>query len=455
MKLLIKDGFVVSKSYYGKYDIEIQNGKIVKVKKCIKPSNHKIVNASRCYILPGIIDAHTHFNLKAYNSQTLEDFYTGTKTALVNGITTVIDYIIPQQNETVQQAVNRRINEAKNKSFTDFTFHLQIVNIGQNIKKEIKYAIFAGIKSFKVFLPKTENWYINDGELYILLKELSRYKNVVLEVHAENGDIIDILVKELKKCNRLDVKYFYLSRPNVVEYEAVRRVLSINSMIGCNIYFVHLSTKEALQEIMLWKNIVRNYKIFTETCPQYLQFTSRVYKKKVGYLYTCCPPIKSETDKEFLWKAVKNNIIDVIATDNCVFSKKLKYKFRNNFQKIPMGLPGVSILLYYVITEGRKRNIHIKQLVQKITSSPAEIFSLYPTKGDFVVNKSDADIVVYRPNVSWKIKLSKLNTVADYTVYEGYKVDGVVEKVILRGKLMVDKGNLLIEKPIGKFLYRR
>lgn len=454
MKLLIKNGFLISRSYYGVYDIEINNGKISKVAKNLPENGHKIVHAKDCFVFPGIIDAHTHFQLKAYGAETLENFYEGTKTALFNGVTTVIDYIIPQKNETLPKAYLRRLKEA-NKSFVDYTFHSQIIDVTPNFKNELKEVVTSGIKSFKIFLPKTENWFIDDGKLYLILNELKKYKNVVLEIHAENGDIINVLTERLKTDKKLTVKYFPLSRPNLVEYEAVRRVLSINSEVGCNIYFVHLSTKEAVEEIAYWKKHKNvKYKIYAETCPQYLYLTNKVFSSDKNYLYTCCPPVKSKDDKEFLWSSIKNSVIDVIATDNCVFSKKLKYKFRKDFTKLPMGLPGTSMLLYFVVTESIKRKINIRSMIQKITYSPAKIFSLYPKKGDLVPLKSDADVVIYQPRYHWTVNLKTLHTVADYTIYEGYKVLGKIEKVIFKGQIVVDNGKFLCREPFGSFIPR-
>ncbi|MCX7940944.1 MAG: amidohydrolase family protein [Endomicrobia bacterium] len=454
MKLLIKNGFLISKSYYGKYDIEINNQKITKVAKHIAINDHKLIDADGCYVFPGLIDAHTHFNLEAYGAKTLEDFPKGTRTALLNGVTTVIDYIIPQKSETLLAAYHRRLKEAAG-SFVDYTFHAQIVDVNEDFSTLIKKLISYGIKSFKIFLPKTENWYIDDGKLYIILNELKKYKNVVLEIHAENSDIINVLTEKLKNEDKLSVKYFPLSRPNVVEYEAVRRVISINNKVGCNIYFVHLSTKDALEEIIYWKKQKnKNFNIYAETCPQYLYLTRNVFKIKKNYLYTCCPPVKSLSDKIFLWKCVRNSIVDVIATDNCVFSKKMKFRFRDNFTKIPMGLPGTSMLFHFVITESIKRRLNLRNIIKMVTSTPAKIFSLYPKKGDFLALKSDADIIIYYPKEKWRVNVKRLNTVADYTVYEGYEVYGKILKVIFKGNLVVDNGKLLISQPQGAYIPR-
>ncbi len=454
MKLLIKDGFVISKSYFGNYDIEIINNKIVSVKKKIFPKKHKVIDAKNKIVIPGIIDAHVHFGLKGYGSKTLENFILGSKTALCNGITTVIDYVIPEKKENMIQALKRKLQEAR-KSFVDYTFHSQIVDFNKETPKQLKYIINSGIKSFKIFLPKTESWYIDNNKLYRILEELQKYKDVILEAHCEDSDIIEPIIKKLESKKKLDIKYFPLSRPSTAEHSAVKRFILYAKKFNTAIYIVHTSSKDAMKEIILWKKKKnKKFKLYAETCPQYLTFTDNVFKKNNNYLYTCCPAIKSFKDRKFLWESINNNFIDVIATDNCVFSKRDKFKNRNNFTKIPMGLPGTSILLRSVLSEGIKRKIYVKKLVELLTSNPAKIFGLYPKKGDFVKFQSDADVLIIKKTKEYFFRNCDAHTISDYSPYENMKYEYNIEKIIFKGKLVFDNNKLLLKNPKGIFLKR-
>ncbi|MFQ3676032.1 MAG: amidohydrolase family protein, partial [Endomicrobiia bacterium] len=365
MKLLIKNGFLISNSYYGKYDIEVEKDKIINISSTILPTtNHRVIDATNKTVIPGLIDAHVHFGLKGYGSETLENFYSGSRTALLSGITTVIDYIIPQRKENLIQAFRRKLSEAK-KSFVDYSFHSQIVDFCDDTPNQIKYIINCGIKSFKIFLPRTEGWYINDEKF-------------ILEAHCEDSDVIEPLIKKLEKQKKLNVKYFPLSRPNMAEYMAVKRFLEAAKKFTTSVYVVHISTKEAINEIVFYKNDKnKKFDLYAEICPQYLSFTQDVFNSNKNYLYTCCPTIKTSQDRDVLWENVKKGFIDVIATDNCVFSKKEKYRYRKDFRKIPMGLPGTTVLLYKILTEGIKRKISLRKLINCFTYNPAKIFGLY------------------------------------------------------------------------------
>jgi dihydropyrimidinase len=454
MKLVIKNGFLVANSYYGYFDIEIDKDKIVNISKNILPKNHKILDAKGKIVIPGIIDAHVHFGLKGYGSKTLESFYTGSKTALFSGITTVIDYVIPKKGENFLDAFKHKLSQAK-KSFVDYTFHLQIVDFNKDTPRQIKDIISSGIKSFKIFLPKTEDWYIDDEKLHKILNELQRYKKVVLEAHCEDSNIIEPLVRKLERQNKLSVKYFPFSRPNLAEVSAVKRFINVAKNFTTDIYIVHISSKESITEIVSWKkNTNKNFNLFAETCPQYLTFTKKVFQSNKNYLYTCCPPIKTYLDKKILWENLRQGFIDVIATDNCVFSKKDKYNNRKDFRKIPMGLPGTTVLLYQVLTEGIKRKIDLKTLVNSITFNPSKIFGLYPKKGDFVIGKSDADIVVLDINKQWILKNKNLITVADYSPYENMNFCCKIENIIFKGEIVLHNGIPLKISPKGVFLKR-
>jgi len=232
MNFLIINGTIVTADKIFNADIFISGEKISKIGKIQFRKNCKIIDAKNKYIFPGVIDAHTHFGLKAYGSKTSDDFSSGTKSAASGGVTTVIDYAIPQKNETMFKSVSRRKNEAK-KSYIDYSFHSQIVNWNKQSQADFKKLINYGIKSFKVFMPETEGWGVGDYELLKILKASKRF-SALIEVHAESSPIIDRFVKSFVERKKTEVSNFYYTRPNIAEEEAVKRAVFLAGKSGGN-----------------------------------------------------------------------------------------------------------------------------------------------------------------------------------------------------------------------------
>lgn len=447
--LVIKNGYVVSEKLEGYYDIGIKGEKVTTIQKKINNAK-KIIDAKDKFIFPGMIDVHTHFQLKAYGSVSV-GFENGTKAAIYGGVTTIIDFAIPESGQSLTEAVALRIKEAEGNIYTDYSLHCQIIKWYPELIKEIQGVLNRGITSFKIFMPRTQNWYIDDFSLYNIMKTLSEFDAVIL-VHAENADLVDGFTKETISNYGKNPRYFPLSRPVIVESEAISRAIFIAKNTGVRLYIVHLTTGDGLELIKKAKS--EGIKVKVETCPQYLLLTSDVFQRKDAYLFCACPPIKSNSDRNALWNGIADGSIDVIATDTCAFTKKQKKLFHNDFTKIPFGLPGVETMFPLIFSEGYiKRKLPLKHIVKLCSTNPAKIFGLYPKKGAISVG-SDADILIYSPDVITVIDYKKLQTNCEWSPYQGMEIIGKPYMVILRGKIVLEGDKFCGDPGYGKFIKR-
>ncbi|HAX61563.1 MAG TPA: dihydropyrimidinase [Elusimicrobia bacterium] len=452
INLLIKNGTLVTAEKIFNSDIFISGEKIIEIGRIRFRKNCKIIDAKNKYVFPGIIDAHTHFGLEAYSSRTSDNFLSGTKAAAAAGITTIIDYAIPQKNETMLASVIRRKKEAE-KSYIDYSFHSQIVNWTEQSQSDFKKLVSGyGIKSFKVFMPKTEGWGVGDYELLKILEASKKY-HTIIEVHAESSPLIDGFVKTFVDRKKTAVSNFYYTRPNIAEEEAVNRAVFLADKSGGNLYVVHTTSEGTLKIAHAAQK--RGVNVTIETCPQYLILNKKVFEKKDGYLFATCPPVKLPSDNKALWEGLKNGTVKTVATDHCAFSKKDKQKAENDFRKLRFGMPGVETLFPVLFSEGVvKKRITLKKLAQVTSQNPAKIFGLYPKKG-CIKTGSDADLTIFDPKIKWRIDYKKLyNTNCGWNPYQNMKITGKPVMTLLRGKIIYDNGKFMSDSGYGKFLKR-
>jgi len=450
--LVISGGRLVSAKGQRRLDIGIRGEKIACLGKGLKSSGSRIIDARGKYIFPGVIDPHVHFGLEAYRARTGDDFVSGTEAAACGGVTSIIDYAIPGNGESTLSAVRRRKSEAAGRAVVDYSFHAQIVSWDEKTRKEIGQLIRSGIPSFKIFMPATEGWMVDDAGLFGALGALGRRGGIV-EVHAENGPLINAFIKKLASEGKLAVKYFPLSRPNLVEEEAVRRAITLDRAARGRLCVVHLTTREGLEAIREAKR--KGIEVYVETAPQYLLLDKRCFGKKNGYKYLACPPIKSAEDNKALWEGLQDGSIDWIGTDHCSFAAAKKHRARNDFRKGPYGLPGVETSLSLLFTEGcRKRGLRMERLVELTSTNAAKILGLYPRKGT-VRAGSDADLVVFDPEKKVTIDYKKLSTRCDWSPYQGFKLTGFPHLTISRGQVVARDGRFVGAPGRGRFLKRK
>lgn len=453
MKRILKGGTVVGSGASRVADVLIDGETIAKIGENLSCDGAQVVDVSGKLLFPGFIDAHTHFDLDVCNTTTADNFDTGTRSAIRGGTTTVIDFACPNKGETLDYGLHLWHEKADGRSSCDYGFHMTIDDWNDGIRAEIPAMFAAGIPSFKMYMTYPAMM-IGDQDLYSALLELKKYGGIA-GVHCENAGVIDALIAQHKLDGKLSPASHPECRPNPLEAEAVAHLLRICEVADVPIVIVHLSTKEALDEVMRAR--ARGQKVYVETCPHYLLLDESRYAQEdysAAARFVCAPPLRSEEDQKTLWRALANGTIQTISTDHCSFTLAQKDAGRGDFTKIPGGLPGVEtrgVLLYSAgVAEGR---ITKEQMCALLSENPAKLYGAYPRKG-VLAEGSDADIVVYDPNADGVIAADDQISAAGYTPFEGFQTHGSIAQVYLRGKLAVDHGEVKIGAE-GKYIPRK
>ena len=452
MKYLLKNGTLVSGAGTEQKDILIEGEKIVKIAPHIEEGDAEEINVEGKLLFPGFIDGHTHFDLEVAGTVTADDFETGTKAAILGGTTFIIDFASQDKGgHTLKEGLEKWHKKADGKCSCDYSFHMSIVEWNEETEKEIQDMIEEGITSFKLYMTYPAMM-VEDRDLYKILKKLNEY-GCFAGVHCENAGVIDALIEEAKKEGRLGPENHPLVRPDTMEAEAVHRLLVIAKEAGAPVMVVHLTNKKAYEEIV--KARENGQIVFAETCPQYLLLDDSAYSKPDfgGAVYVCAPPLRKKEDQNCLWKAIAKGEIQTVATDQCSFTLEQKAMGKDDFTKIPGGLPGVqtrgALLYTYGVREGK---ITVEQMCRLLSENPAKLYGVYPKKGA-LLEGSDGDIVVFDPEKESVISAKTHAYNTDNNPFEGFALHGEVDKVFLRGNLVVEDGAVVKEKT-GKYMKR-
>lgn len=452
MKYLLKNGTLVSGAGTEQKDILIEGEKIVKIAPHIEEGDAEEINVEGKLLFPGFIDGHTHFDLEVAGTVTADDFETGTKAAILGGTTLVIDFASQDKGgHTLKEGLEKWHKKADGKCSCDYSFHMSIVEWNEETEKEIQDMIEKGITSFKLYMTYPAMM-VEDRDLYKILKKLNEY-GCFAGVHCENAGVIDALIEEAKKEGRLGPENHPLVRPDTMEAEAVHRLLVIAKEAGAPVMVVHLTNKKAYEEIV--KARENGQTVFAETCPQYLLLDDSAYSKPDfgGAVYVCAPPLRKKEDQDCLWKALAKGEIQTVATDQCSFTLEQKAMGKDDFTKIPGGLPGVqtrgTLLYTYGVREGK---ITVEQMCRLLSENPAKLYGVYPKKGA-LLEGSDGDIVVFDPEKESVISAKTHAYNTDNNPFEGFALHGDIDKVFLRGNLVVEGGKVVKEKT-GEYVKR-
>ena len=442
-KILIKNGEIINAQKRFKADILIGGSKIEAIEYKIEAHAETVLDATGKLIFPGFIDAHTHMGIPVRGTESADDFDSGTMAALYGGVTTVMDFTVQEKGESLPASLERRMKRAAGKAHVDYAFHCNVTDLDKERISEIPEIIRQGVISFKVFLAyKEAGMQLDDRQILELLRSVRDAGGTVM-FHAENGDLVEFLTDTYLRYHKTSAKYHALSRPAEAEIEAVTRILTLNRFVECPIYFVHLSTTEAVQLIFMAKE--NGQPVFLETCPQYLLFEETVYEQENGHRFIASPPFRRQTDLAYLWMALNQGVMDVVGTDHCPFTVARKDAAGGAFHLTPNGLDGVETLFPLLYSEGvKKGRLPLRKMVRLIAEEPARLFGLFPQKG-IVMKGSDADLVIFNPEGEGTIKANDLHSAAGWSAYEGIKTNGAIEAVMQRGRWLLKEGEAQTE----------
>jgi dihydropyrimidinase len=452
--LLIKNGTVVTSSDHYRADVFVEGETVAAIASAIDQPADRVIDAAGCYLFPGGIDAHTHMELPFMGTYASDTFETGTLAGLHGGTTSIVDCAIQTQGDSLEAAIEEWHSKADGHAVGDYAFHCAVTDFNEDTRKEIPKVINEhGINSFKTFMAYKGALMIDDRQMFELMKELVTHGGIITS-HCENGDMVDHQVQKFLAEGKTEPRYHVLSRPAICEAEATGRVIDLAHQSGCPNYIVHLTCEEALDRVKAAS--LRNQKVHVETCVQYLLLDDSLYFQEgfEGAKVVMSPPLRKLKDQEALWAGINQNLIHHVATDHCPFCTNQKEMGLDNFSKIPNGAPGIENRVELMYSEGvNKDRISLNKFVDVTSTTAAKIFGLFPKKGTIAVG-SDADIIVFDPQVSHSISADTHHMMVDYSAYEGWEVQGKCRTTLLRGTVAVDEGVAQIGEGFGQYLPR-
>jgi dihydropyrimidinase len=466
MTILFKNGTLITASETYAADILVDGERIVEIGANLKVPSAEVVDAKGKYIMPGGVDPHTHFDLPMFGTVSSDDHYTGHKAAAFGGTTTVIDFV-SQDKATLEESVEAWHLKADEKAAVDFGFHMNITSYNEQIGEEIRRLPELGVTTVKMFTAYNGRLRIDDGDIFRVMR-IARETGMLSMLHAENGDVIDILIAEALKSGHTTPEWHAYTRPAWGAVEAVLRGAALAAQARAPLYIVHMNVGGEVDQLSYARQ--HGLPIMGETCPQYLFFTVNHLKRPDGAKWICSPPMRSAADNDRLWHGLEEGTLQVIATDHCPFffngTQPILYENEmvaipgkelgaGDFTKIPNGLPGVGDRLPVLWTFGvRAGRITANQFVALTSTNPAKIFGLYPRKGCLLPG-ADADILIWDPHRQLTYGVAHAQHRTDYNLFEGWQLTGYPEKVYLRGRLIVDREEWLGKPGMGKYLFRQ
>jgi dihydropyrimidinase len=463
MSLLIKSGTLITAADTFTADIFVEGEKIVTIGKDLAVDGAEIIDASQKLVMPGGVDPHTHLNLPMAGTVSSDDHYTGLKAAAFGGTTTILDFV-SQDSDSISDCVEAWHQRADALAAVDFGFHMNITHFNKQIANEIPLLPSLGITSLKVFTAYNHRLRLQDGEIFQVLR-LAQQHNLLTMLHAENGDVIELLVADALAAGHTTPDWHALTRPAWGAVEAVLRASALAAQAEAPLYIVHMNVAGEVDQLCYARE--HGLKIMGETCPQYLFFTAELLRRPDGAKWVCSPPLRSAADNQRLWQGLADGSLQTIGTDHCPFyfdgTRPIEYEGKSiaipgkelgkdDFTKIPNGLPGIGdrlpILWTYAVRAGK---LTPNQFVALTSTNPAKIFGLYPRKGTLMPG-SDADIVIWNPEQKLRYGVAYAHHRTDYNLYEDWELVGIPEKVFLRGHLIVDGDQWLGKAGMGRYL---
>jgi dihydropyrimidinase len=452
--LLIRNGVVVTASDIYEGDVFVDGEKIAAIGSSLQMQADRVIDAKRKYVFPGGIDVHTHLDMPFGGTTSADDFESGTIAAAFGGTTSIVDFAIQYKGQTLHHAWETWMKKADGKAAIDYGFHMIITELSEQVEEEMDALVRQGVTSFKLFMAYPGVFMLDDASIFRALLRSGKNGGTIC-MHAENGGVIDVLVKKALAEGKTAPKYHALTRPARAEAEATHRAIALAEMADVPIYIVHLSAAEALEMVTEARD--RGLPAFAETCPQYLFLSYDNYEEAGfdGAKYVMSPPLRPKETQERLWRGLAFNDLQAISTDHCPFCmKEQKTLGKGDFSKIPNGAPGIETRMSLVYDGGvRTGRISLNRFVELTSTSPAKIFGLFPRKGT-IAPGSDADIVIFDAEKKVRLSARTLHMNVDYNPYEGREVVGATDTVISRGRVVIDGGRFVGRAGSGSFIKR-
>lgn len=454
-RTLITGGLVITASDELPVDVLIADGRVAAL---ATPGSHgwtadRVLDATGKYVIPGGVDAHTHMEMPFGGTLAADTFETGTRAAAWGGTTTIIDFAIQPKGGTLAEGLDTWHEKAAGRCAVDYGFHMIMSDVNESSLKEMDTLVSSGVTSFKLFTAYPGVFFSDDGQILRAMQRAGANGGLVM-AHAENGLAIDVLVEQALARGERDPRHHGEVRKALLEAEATHRVIKLSQVAGAPLYVVHVSAREAVAELTRARD--DGLPVFGETCPQYLFLSTDNLAEPdfEGAKYVCSTPLRPREHQEVLWRGLRTNDLQVVSTDHCPFCfKGQKELGREDFSKIPNGLPGVENrmdLLHQAVVEG---HISRRRWIEVACATPARMFGLYPKKGT-IAPGTDADIVIYDPHAEQTISAQTHHMNVDYSAYEGKRVTGRVETVLSRGVPVIDDRVYTGRAGHGSFLRR-
>jgi dihydropyrimidinase len=459
MSILIRNGRIVTATDDYFADVLIEGERIVQIGadlSSMETSVAKVFDATDRFLFPGGIDSHTHFDMPFGGTMSADDFESGTKAAAHGGTTTIIDFAIQTKGESTLKGLDTWHAKAEGKATIDYGFHMIVTDMPVERLPEMERLAGEGVTSYKLFMAYPGVLYVDDGTLYRAFRQAGENGTRIC-MHAENGIVIDEIIREAVKDGKVEPKWHALTRPTRMEAEGVYRSIAIAEVADVPLYIVHLSCSDALEEVKRAR--ARGVDVSAETCPQYLFLDQSIYERPnfEGAKWVMTPALREKWNQDVLWSGLKHGHLCNVATDHCPFCfVGQKDMGRESFTKIPNGAPGVenrmTMMYHGGVVEGR---LGLNRFVELTSTSAAKTFGLFPKKGTIAVG-SDADIVIFDPEKRQTYSVDNPATHhmrVDYSAYEGFEAQGWTETVLSRGRVIVEKGTMVTEGG-GEFIKR-